>query len=109
MFRPELKRKPSHPGEILREDFFSEYGLTAYKLAKELKVPRNRIEEIIREKRSITADTSLRLARFFGNKPEFWAGLQTTYDLHKAWNQCHEDIDSIAQTKQVQEVDIEAA
>ncbi len=75
------KPRPVHPGEILREDFLPEYGLTPGSLAKALIVPRDRIEKIVREKRAVTADTAARLARLFGTTPQFWMNLQTNYDL----------------------------
>ena len=71
--------RPIHPGEILREDFLPEYGLTAGSLAKALLVPRDRIERIIRGSRALTADTAARLARFFGTTPQFWLNLQANY------------------------------
>ncbi|MCV0396673.1 MAG: HigA family addiction module antidote protein [Rhizobiaceae bacterium] len=77
----ETKPRPVHPGEILREDFLPEYELTAGSLAKALHVPRDRIEKIVRESRSITADTAARLARYFGTTPQFWLNLQANYDL----------------------------
>lgn len=70
-----------HPGEILREDFLPEYDLTAGALANALRVPRDRIEKIVREKRAITADTAMRLAKYFGTSPQFWMNLQNSYDL----------------------------
>lgn len=73
--------RPIHPGEILREDFFPEYSLTAGSLAKALHVPRDRIEKLVREKRAITADTAMRLARYFDTTPQFWMNLQANYDL----------------------------
>ena len=72
---------PIHPGEILHEEFLEPFGLSAYALGKALSVPRNRITGIIRGERAITADTALRLARFFDMSPDFWLGLQMTYDL----------------------------
>lgn len=75
--------KPIHPGEIL-EDELEEIGLTASALAKYLSVPPNRIYFIINQKRSITADTALRLAKFFGTTPEFWLNLQSDFDLKTA-------------------------
>jgi addiction module HigA family antidote len=75
------KPRPVHPGEIIREDFLPEYGLTAGTLAKALLVPRDRVEKIIREKRAVTADTAARLARLFGTSPQFWMNLQANYDL----------------------------
>jgi addiction module HigA family antidote len=77
----ERKPRPVHPGEILREDFLPEYEMTAGSLAAALRVPRDRIEKIVREKRALTADTAARLARFFGTTPQFWMNLQTNYDL----------------------------
>lgn len=75
------KMRPIHPGEILREEFLVPLGLSASALAIELKVPAPRINEIIRERRSVTPDTALRLARYFGTSPEFWMDLQTAYEL----------------------------
>ena len=74
------KMRPIHPGEIL-EDELEELGLSASTLAKYLSVPANRIYFIINKKRSITADTALRLAKFFGTSPEFWLNLQSDFDL----------------------------
>jgi antitoxin HigA-1 len=73
--------RPIHPGEILREDFLPEYGLTAGSLAKALHVPRDRMEKIMRGARSVTADTAMRLARYFGTTPQFWMNLQSNHDL----------------------------
>lgn len=70
-----------HPGEMLREDFMRPLGLSASALAIALRVPVTRISEIIRERRGITADTALRLARYFNMSPEFWMELQMDYDL----------------------------
>lgn len=72
---------PVHPGQILKSDFLDEMSLSAYALAKALHVPPNRITGIINGDRAITADTALRLARFFGMTAEFWMNLQTHYDL----------------------------
>jgi len=72
---------PVHPGEILREDFMEPLGLTVNKLALGLRVPATRIGEIVHERRRISADTALRLARYFNTNPEFWLNLQTFYDL----------------------------
>lgn len=70
-----------HPGEILREDLMKPLGLTVSGLARELKVPVNRMGEIVNGRRAINADSALRLARYFGNTPEFWINLQAAYDL----------------------------
>lgn len=72
---------PVHPGEILLSDFLEPLGLTQYRLAKSLSVPPRRINEIVHGKRAVTADTALRLARFFGTSERFWLNLQTAYDL----------------------------
>lgn len=72
---------PVHPGEILLEDFLKPMGITQYRLAKSIGVPQRRIGEIVSGKRSITADTALRLARFFGTDAQSWMNLQTHYDL----------------------------
>jgi addiction module HigA family antidote len=73
--------RPIHPGEILREDFLPDYALTAGSLARALHVPRDRVEKLIREKRAISADTAMRLARYFGTTPHFWMNLQANFDL----------------------------
>jgi addiction module HigA family antidote len=75
---------PLHPGEMLREDFMKPLGLSANALAIELRVPVTRISEIARERRGITADTALRLARYFSMSPEFWMRLQMDFDLESA-------------------------
>ena len=77
-------RPPIHPGEILKTEFLDELGLTAYALAKALRVPANRVTEIVNGERSITADTALRLARYLGTTPEFWLNLQAHFDLSVA-------------------------
>ena len=78
-----IKRRlsPIHPGEILLEEFLGPLGLTQYRLAKSLSVPPRRINEIVHGTRAITADTALRLARFFGTSERFWLNLQSVYDL----------------------------
>jgi addiction module HigA family antidote len=75
---------PLHPGEILREEFMKPLGLSSNALAMELRVPVTRISEIVRERRGITADTALRLARYFNMSAEFWMRLQMDYDLECA-------------------------
>ena len=75
------KLPPIHPGEILREEFMTPRGLSQNALARALNVPPRRINEIVLEKRGITADTALRLARYFGTTAELWTGLQGDYDL----------------------------
>jgi len=76
--------RPVHPGEILREDFLKPAGLTANALARALKVPAPRINEVVRKRRGISADTALRLARYFGGDARSWLNLQTAYDLRVA-------------------------
>jgi len=78
------KLKPVHPGEILHEEFMKPLGLSMNKLALDLRVPVTRIADIVGERRGITADTALRLARYFKNAPVFWMNLQTRYDLEVA-------------------------
>jgi len=75
--------RPIHPGEILREEFLIPLDMTANSLALALKVPAPRINDIVREKRAVTPDTALRLARYFGTTAEFWLNLQTAYDLRR--------------------------
>ncbi|MFT3714487.1 MAG: HigA family addiction module antitoxin [Gordonia sp. (in: high G+C Gram-positive bacteria)] len=75
---------PVHPGEILMEDFIEGFGITQNKLAVSIGVPPRRINEIVHGKRSITADTALRLGRYFGIDPQFWLNLQSHYDLEIA-------------------------
>jgi len=75
------KLTPIHPGEILREEFLEPMRISQYRLAKDISVPPRRINEIVHGKRSITADTALRLGRFFGMSAQFWLNLQTRYDL----------------------------
>ncbi len=75
------KMPPIHPGEILREEFLTPLGISQYRLAKEVSVPPRRINEIVRGQRSISADTALRLARYFGTSERFWLNLQSRHDL----------------------------
>jgi antitoxin HigA-1 len=81
MGKTEKLMAPVHPGEILREDFMKPLGLSVNKLALELHVPATRIGEIVHERRRITAETALRLARYFKTNAEFWLNLQNFYDL----------------------------
>ncbi|MDE0148575.1 MAG: HigA family addiction module antitoxin [Rhodospirillaceae bacterium] len=75
---------PSHPGEVLAQLFLEPLGMSAIALAKRLNVPRTRIERLVRGETSLTVDTAMRLARFFGNTPEFWMNLQRAHDLAQA-------------------------
>lgn len=78
------KLKPIHPGEVLLEEFLKPMGLSQNRLAMNIGVPARRINEVVLGKRRITADTALRLARFFGTSPEFWLGLQSQHDIDVA-------------------------
>jgi addiction module HigA family antidote len=75
------KMRPIHPGEILREDYLAELGMSANALSIHLRVPATRVNDIVREKRAVTTDTALRLARYFGTTAQFWMNMQTAYDL----------------------------
>ncbi len=75
---------PAHPGAILSNDFLKPLGISVYALAKAIKVPRSRVNDIVLGRRAITADSALRLARYFGTTPEFWINLQAHYDLEVA-------------------------
>ena len=81
------KKPPLHPGEVLYEDFIVPTGISIHRLAMDLRVPANRIAEIVKGERAISADTALRLARYLGTSAEFWLGLQSDYDLEKAKDQ----------------------
>ena len=75
------KMRPIHPGEILREEFLEPLGLSAHALAQALRIPAPRVNDIVRERRSVTPDTALRLARHLGTTAQFWLNLQASYDL----------------------------
>lgn len=78
------RRAPLHPGEILRQQFMADFGVSINRLARDLRVPPTRIGEIVNERRAITPDTALRLARYFRTTAEFWMNLQIAYDLDVA-------------------------
>lgn len=86
------KLAPLHPGEVLFEEFMKPMGLSQNRLGRDLGVPPRRINEIIHGKRSVTADSALRLARYFGTSARFWMGLQSDYDLETAEDQLSEKI-----------------
>ncbi len=86
-----------HPGEILLEEFLLPLKITAYRLSKSLKIPQTRISQIIKGKRRITADTALRLSKFFGNSAKFWLGLQDDYDIEEGKLNKQNDLDEIKQ------------
>jgi addiction module HigA family antidote len=79
-----MKRRPTHPGEILREDFMPDYGLTVSGLAESLGVSRQTVNELLRERRALSPEMALRLSALFGNTPEFWLNLQRAVDLWDA-------------------------
>jgi len=87
--------RPIHPGEILREEFLMPMNLTAHALAVALHVPAPRINDIVRERRAISADTAMRLARFFNMSPEFWMGLQADYVMALARHELAQELKSI--------------
>jgi addiction module HigA family antidote len=84
-----------HPGEVLEEEFLKPLHISAYRLAKETKIPQTRISEILKAKRRISADTALRLAKFFGTTPQFWLGLQNDYDLEESRKAISKDLIAI--------------
>jgi addiction module HigA family antidote len=77
------KLKNIHPGEILLEEFLVPFNITAYKLAKDIEIPQTRVSEILKGNRRITADTALRLSKYFGNSAKFWLGLQDDFDIEE--------------------------
>ncbi len=87
---------PVHPGEILREEFLQPLGLTPYGLGAALHVPRTRIKRLVRGETSLTADTALRLARYFGTTPDFWLRLQTAHDLRVEERRIAAELERIA-------------
>ncbi len=90
-----MSRTPIHPGEILRDEL-KEIGINGTELSRQLKVPENRIPQIVAGKRSITADTALRLGKWFGTTPAFWLNLQKSYELRKAAREIGKEIDTIS-------------
>ena len=90
-----IKRRPTHPGEILREDFLPDYGLTVSKLAEAIGVSRQSINEILRERRSVSPEMALRLGRLFGNSPQFWLNAQRAIDLWDASQAIEDDVSRI--------------
>jgi len=91
---------PIHPGEILMEEFLEPMGISQYRLAKDISVSPRRINEIVHGKRAITADTALRLGRFFGMSPQFWLNLQTRYDLEVTEDLLEDRLDNEVHTLQ---------
>ena len=91
------KLKNIHPGEVLLEEFLIPLELSAYRLSKEISIPQTRISEIIKGNRRITADTALRLSKFFGNSAKFWLGLQDDFDIEDEKANKQKDLNSIKQ------------
>jgi addiction module HigA family antidote len=86
-----------HPGEVLNEEFLKPLGISAYRLSKDIYIPQTRISEILKGRRRITADTALRLSKYFGNSPKFWLGLQDDFDIEEGQNQIAEELNVIEQ------------
>lgn len=91
------KLKNIHPGEILLEEFLLPLEISAYRLSKEIGIPQTRISEIIKGNRRITADTALRLSKYFGNSAKFWLGIQDDFDIEEERNQKKSELDAIKQ------------
>jgi addiction module HigA family antidote len=89
------KLAPVHPGEVLREEILAPLGVSRRALARACGVPRTRIERLAREETAVTADTALRLSRYFGTTPAFWMGMQSQYDLERAEDALGDDLDRI--------------
>ncbi len=98
--RPKMERTWTiHPGEILREEYLKPLQMTPYRLARELHVPVPRINDIVLEKRAISADTAVRLAKFFGTTEAFWLGMQADYDAHQARKRLQKELAEINRIK----------
>ena len=89
------KLKNIHPGEVLEQEFLIPFNITAYRLAKDTAIPQTRVSEIIKGNRRITADTALRLSKYFGTSPKFWLGLQDDYDLEEERINKEEELNNI--------------
>ena len=87
--------KNIHPGEVLLEEFLLPLGISAYKLARDIAIPQTRISQIIKGKRRVTADTALRLSKYFGTSAKFWLGLQDDFDLEEESNSKKEELKAI--------------
>jgi addiction module HigA family antidote len=90
-----IKRRPTHPGEMLREDFLPDYELTVSGLAEAIGVSRQSVNELLRERRAISPEMALRLSRLFGNSPEFWLNAQRAVDLWEAGKAIRKDVSRI--------------
>ena len=97
----ELQREPTHPGEILKEEFLEPLNISQTKLAKELHTSFHAINELVNTKRGITTEMALKLAKFFGTSPQLWLNLQNSYDLYKVAKKKSDILDSIHKAKEV--------
>ncbi len=88
-----------HPGEVLREEFMIPLDITAYRLSKDLRIPQTRISEILKGRRRISADTAVRLSKYFGNSAKFWLGLQNDYDLEEEYDSRKREFQKIKRRK----------
>jgi addiction module HigA family antidote len=95
--------KNIHPGEILMEEFLVPLGISAYRISKDIAIPQTRMSQILKGQRRITADTALRLSKYFGNSAKFWLGIQADYDLEEEMISKHIDLEAI------QALDLDAA
>ena len=95
MARKQKRLPPLHPGEVLREEFMEPLGLSAYAVARACRIPRTRIERIAREETGVTADTALRLGKFFGTTPEFWLNLQCRFEIETAMSEIEDELSQI--------------
>ncbi len=100
-----MKKIPNiHPVEILKDEFLIPFNISAYKLAKETKIPPTRVSQILKGRRSITADTALRFSKYFGTTPDFWLGLQIEYDLREEISIKYKEINTIKAIESTQNI-----
>ncbi len=104
MMRVPTHREPTHPGEMLREEFLVPMNITQRELAEAIRVPYQRINELVNQKRGVTPSTALRLGKFFGISPGFWLNLQMRWELYKAQKIEKNEIESIQDFKHVQKM-----
>lgn len=98
--------KNIHPGEVLKEEFLEPIGISVYRLSKDTSLSQTRLSQIIKEKRSITAETAVKLGKFFAVPAEFWMNLQTLYDIEEAQKQYKKELKSIHSIKELEQVAI---
>ncbi|MCC6401292.1 MAG: HigA family addiction module antidote protein [Flavobacteriales bacterium] len=95
-----MKKLPNiHPGDVLQEEFLVPMGISAYRLAKDIGIPQTRVSQIIKGERRVTADTALRLAKYFGNSAKFWLGLQDDFDLEEEMTAKRKELNEIPQAQ----------